>query len=293
MQTCLGPLGCLHVAGAITESEIIGVVRDMKYDGLRADAVPAIYLSGLQSSVKRRTIAIRTTGSTATLLNGVRQELAAMSPGVALTNIQTMGDVMAGAQSRDRFSALLLTMFGLVAFLLASVGVYGVLSYAVAQRKAEVGVRVALGADRGDVRALVLNDGNEARPHRARARGARGDPSLRPVGDPTLRSRSARAAHLRSGHYDAARRRTRRELRSGVAGDTRRSRNRNEGGVGGGARRRSPHRDPRARSTRVDVPGVSSKTLAGIRPRTPRTGPLCDVTESCCCSDYCTSATSR
>jgi len=159
MQTCLGPLGCIHVAGGISESEIIGVVRDIKYDGLRVDAVAALYFSGLQSSIKRRTITIRTTGSTATLLPAVRQELAAMNPSVALTNVQTLGDVMAGAQSRDRFSALLLTMFGIVALLLASIGVYGVLSYAVAQRKAELGIRMALGADAGDVRSMVLNDG--------------------------------------------------------------------------------------------------------------------------------------
>lgn len=159
VQTCFGPLGCIHIAGSITESEIVGIVKDVKYDGLRADAVPALYLSGLQSSVRRRTIAIRSTGSPATLLPAVRQELATMNPGVALTNVQTLEDVVAMAQSRDRFSTLLLTMFGVLALVLASVGVYGVLSYAVAQRRAEVGIRMALGADGGDVRGMVLGDG--------------------------------------------------------------------------------------------------------------------------------------
>lgn len=82
-----------------------------------------------------------------------------MNPSVALTNIQTLDDLMADAQSRDRFSTLLLSMFGIVALLLASVGVYGVLSYAVAQRRGEVGIRMALGADGGDVRGMVLSDG--------------------------------------------------------------------------------------------------------------------------------------
>ena len=169
MRMCLGPLGCIHMSGArregselvggIQESEIVGVVRDVRYDGLRADPMPAIYFSGLQSSVKRRTIAIRATGSTATLLSGVRRELQEMNPSVALTNIQTMDTVISAARSRDRFSAILLTTFGLIALLLASVGVYGVLSYTVAQRRSEVGIRMALGADQRDVRGLILHDG--------------------------------------------------------------------------------------------------------------------------------------
>ena len=82
-----------------------------------------------------------------------------MNPSVALTNIQSMDDVIADAQSRDRFSTLLLASFALIALLLASVGVYGVLSYAVAQRQGEMGIRMALGADGGIVRGMVLTDG--------------------------------------------------------------------------------------------------------------------------------------
>jgi predicted permease len=159
MRTCFGPLGCVHIAGAITESEIVGVVEDMKYDGLRVGAVPALYFSGLQSSVKRRTITVRSSGAVAPLLAGIRGELAQMNPSLALTNIRTMDDVVAGAQSRERFSALLLSLFGAVALILASVGVYGVLSQAVAQRRGEVGIRMALGADSDRVRRMVLGDG--------------------------------------------------------------------------------------------------------------------------------------
>jgi ABC-type antimicrobial peptide transport system permease subunit len=161
LRSCFGPLGCVHIYGdqSIFESEIVGVVADIKYDGIRADAVPAIYFSGLQSAVKRRTIAVRSSGAVAPLLDGIRRELAAMNASLALTNVQTMDEVLAAAQSRDRFSALLLTLFGVVALLLAAVGVYGVLSQAVAQRRTEVGIRMALGADRGSVRGMVLADG--------------------------------------------------------------------------------------------------------------------------------------
>lgn len=155
MRYRFGPLGALNVENA----EIIGVVKDLRYAGLREDAQPAAYFSGLQSSLRRRTILLRTSVSPATLLPSVRRELEALSGRVALTHVQTMDDVVAAARSNDRFSTLLFSLFGLVALTLAAVGVYGVLAYAVAQRTNEVGIRMALGADRSAVRAMILKDG--------------------------------------------------------------------------------------------------------------------------------------
>ncbi|NNL29998.1 MAG: FtsX-like permease family protein [Gemmatimonadetes bacterium] len=143
----------------MSTAEIIGVVEDMKYAGLRTDPLPAIYVSGLQSSIRRRTVTVRTDGNAGGLLPAVRREVTSLHPTVALTNVQTMETVLADAQSGDRFSTLLLSLFGLVALLLASVGVYGVLAYAVEQRRGEVGIRMALGAAAADVRGMVLADG--------------------------------------------------------------------------------------------------------------------------------------
>ena len=159
MRRRFGPLGGLHLAADIRESEVVGVVKDVRYAGLRSESQPALYFSGLQSSVRRRTLALRVAGDPAAMVPQVQRTLSELSPSVALTNVRTLRDVVGDARARDRFSTLLLTLFGAVALVLASVGVYGVLAYSVERRTRELGIRMAIGADRARVRRMVLADG--------------------------------------------------------------------------------------------------------------------------------------
>jgi ABC-type antimicrobial peptide transport system permease subunit len=105
------------------------------------------------------TFTVKTSRKPETLVPDVRQGVATVFPDLALANLITMEDVVAKAFARDRFSTLLLSLFGFVALVLATVGVYGVMAYSVEQRVRELGIRMALGATAGRVRAQVLREG--------------------------------------------------------------------------------------------------------------------------------------
>jgi putative ABC transport system permease protein len=139
--------------------EIVGVVRDVRYSGLADDDESLVYVPHHQNSWGSMTVAIRAQGNPAALADTLRREVSRLDQDVAVARIATLSAIAANSIASQRFGALLLAIFAAAAALLAGIGVYGVMSYNVAQRTHELGVRLALGAKPRDLFALVVARG--------------------------------------------------------------------------------------------------------------------------------------
>jgi putative ABC transport system permease protein len=139
--------------------EIIGVVRNSRYRSVTESYRPALMLSAWQRYTPDLSIHLRSAGDPAPLIEFVRSEVKALDPQLPLTSIRTLEEQRSNSLYSERVTALLLSAFGVLALLLAALGVYGVMSYAVTQRTREIGIRMALGAQTGDVLKLLLRQG--------------------------------------------------------------------------------------------------------------------------------------
>jgi predicted permease len=145
--------------GANAFASVVGVVGDVKNRGLDAQAQAAFFVPLSQSPDSTMEVALLTAVEPASMATAVRNAVAAIDPEQPVSDISTMDERLAASVAPRRFNLLLLASFALLAMLLASVGIYGVVSYAAVQRTHEVGVRMALGAQRRDVLRLIVVQG--------------------------------------------------------------------------------------------------------------------------------------
>jgi predicted permease len=152
------PVGQRLGRGDVADTEIIGVVQDARLNSVREAAAPLALFPLEQPPAYMSALLMRTTGDAAAIVSGLRRAIQEVEPTLPVDRVMTVGAAAAGTFRQERLVARLTTMLGLVALLLACLGVYGLMSYAVKERTAELAIRFALGAPRPRVLWMVFRE---------------------------------------------------------------------------------------------------------------------------------------
>ncbi len=138
---------------------IVGIVDDVHYSWINKDDVPTIYRTFRQSPPFYASLVLRTDGDPLSFIPAVRSQVAAVAPDLSLYNIKSLDRVISDSIVGIAYVAVMMGVLGIIALVLASVGVYGVMSYAVSERTDEIGIRMAMGATANDIQRLVMGKG--------------------------------------------------------------------------------------------------------------------------------------